>query len=459
MLQTWFTLLDLGISPALSREMARYVGGEHNPQSIRNLLRSIEISGFILACLIVLGLWGASSWLATDWLHPQKLSVNTIVHAFTIMGCVSGLRFIENIYRSGLVGLQRQVLLNVLMMLIATFRGLGAVFVLAFFSNSIQAFFIWQGMVSMVAVALFASFLHKSIPESDIKPRFSWTALRNVWRFAGGMLIIMVLATLLTQTDKILLSRFLSLEAFGYYMLASTVAGGLYMLPGPITQALYPKFTEFVTRGDNVSLVQIFHKGAQLISVFMGSVAMLLIFFGDVLLQLWTGSDKLVLNVAPVLSVLALGILLNGSMWLPGQMQYAHGRTKLGIYINGVAVVLLIPLLLWLVPRYGAIGAAWGWVLLNAGYVLVGTHFLFKRILPQEKWRWYWDDLFLPIMAAASTAFAVKWLCPSPVGIVEQVSLLLAAGVLIFFSSILTASHVKHQFSVSIKKAMHAIKT
>ena len=41
-LQAWLVLLDMGMSPTLSREMARFTGGHHSPQSIRDLLRTLE---------------------------------------------------------------------------------------------------------------------------------------------------------------------------------------------------------------------------------------------------------------------------------------------------------------------------------------------------------------------------------------------------------------------------------
>ena len=43
MLQAWLRLVDLGMRPAVLREMARFTGGEHDAESIRDLLRSIEI--------------------------------------------------------------------------------------------------------------------------------------------------------------------------------------------------------------------------------------------------------------------------------------------------------------------------------------------------------------------------------------------------------------------------------
>jgi cephalosporin hydroxylase len=41
-LQAWLRLLDMGLTPTMSREMARFTGGSHTVGSIRDLLRSIE---------------------------------------------------------------------------------------------------------------------------------------------------------------------------------------------------------------------------------------------------------------------------------------------------------------------------------------------------------------------------------------------------------------------------------
>ncbi|MEI6544407.1 MAG: hypothetical protein WCL60_12885, partial [Methylococcales bacterium] len=130
LLQSWLGLLDMGMKPTLSREMARATGGAHSAQSIRNILRSIEIITVAMASVISIGIMAVSVWLASDWLRTEKLPVATAAQAFTIMGIVTALSFIEGIYSSSLVGLQRQVLLNALSSATATLRGFGAVGVL-----------------------------------------------------------------------------------------------------------------------------------------------------------------------------------------------------------------------------------------------------------------------------------------------------------------------------------------
>ena len=63
------------------------------------------------------------------------------------------------------------------------------------------------------------------------------------------------------------------------------------------------------------------------------------------------------------------------------------------IGINLVAVALLVPAVFWAAPRYGAIGAAWVWVMLNVGYLIFMIYFMQRRILKTETWGWYRNGL------------------------------------------------------------------
>jgi len=94
-------------------------------------------------------------------------------------------------------------------------------------------------------------------------------------------------------------------------------------------------------------------------------------------------------------------------MFIPYQAQLAHGWTSLAIRINIVAVLTLVPAIFWATSRYGAEGAAWAWVSLNAGYVLIGIQFMYHKILQTEKWNWYKNDLIWPLGAAVISALIV----------------------------------------------------
>lgn len=454
LLQAWLTLLDMGMTPTLNREMARFTAGAHTPQSIRDLLRSLEIVCYCVASLIGMSIWAASGWLAADWLQADKLPLEVVAQAIAIMGVVAALRFVEGIYRGAILGLQRQVFFNVVNASLATIRAVGAIAVLVWISPTIEAYFVWQGVVSIISVAILAVAAHGSLPAAPKSAQFSRRALIEIRHFAGGMMATTFLALLLTQVDKIILSKLISLEAFGYYTLAGTVAAAIYLLITPITQAFYPRFTELVSKSEGQELVNAYHRSAQLVTVLAAPAAMMLIFFGENLLTLWTGNAILAHDVAPLLALLAAGTLLNGLMHIPYMLQLAHGWSSFAVRVNLVAVAILVPAILWVTPRFGAIGAAWVWVLLNAGYVLIGIHFMHLRLLSREKWKWYRQDVALPALSATLAALLCLWVHPGELSKWVELAWLLMSGALILAAAWHASSELTTWYRLLLKLKM-----
>jgi O-antigen/teichoic acid export membrane protein len=444
MMQTWLGLLDLGMRPTLGREMARFGAGAHDAQSIRDLLRSIELVVLALALPTALGIWAASGWLARGWLDVDRLPLDEVARAIALMGLVAVLRFAENVYASALVGLQRQVLQNVVTGAAATLRAVGAVAVLAWASPTVEAFFLWQGLVSLLTVGVLAAAVDRILPRSPRPARGSWTALLDIWRFAAGMMAITVLSLALTQVDKLLLSRTLPLETFGYYTLAGTVAASLYALTGPINAAFYPRFVELATQGGReAELRAAYHLGAQLVTVLVGGAAITIIAFAHPVMFAWTGDPALADRVAPLAALLTLGTMLNGLVNVPYQLQLAHGWTSLTIRVNVIAVAIIVPAILWLVPRYGAPGAAWAWVALNGGYVFFEVSVMHRRLLRGSAAAWYLRDVAIPLAAATGVAFLARLLLPDRLGRVSTAAALVVVGGAVLAAGVAAAPAVR----------------
>jgi O-antigen/teichoic acid export membrane protein len=456
-LQTSLGLLDVGMKPALGREMARFTAGAHDPQSIRDLLRSVEIIGAITSLGIALCIWAAARWLALDWITAKSLPTDVVAKSFTAMGLVIALRFIESIYVSSIVGLQRQVLESTVSSCMATARGLGAVGVLAWVSPTLEAFFVWQGIISLITVPILANIVYRQLPSAPRSGRFSWIAVTGIWRFATGVMAITLLALLLTQIDKILLSRLLPLKTFAYYALAGVLTSALHMLTSPISAAFYPQFTELATRDNSAKLSLAYHQASQLNAVVMGGAAVVLIIFPDSVLRLWTANSQLAFQVAPLLRVLAIGTLVNALMGIPYQMQLAHGWTALTIKINVIAVIVLVPAIFFFVPLYGAIGAAWIWLLLNVGYLVGDIYFMHRRLLPTEKWRWYGQDVAMPLLAATVTAILCRYAMPVQPSKLIEIGLLVLSSGFIVLSGAFICPLVRTQITKHVQAAVQHV--
>jgi len=398
LLQAWLSLLDMGMTPTLGREMARFIGGSHSPQSIRDLLRSIELIFLGMAILIAGGIFLGAKWIAANWVQAESLPVEVVTQAFMVMGLVAALRFVEGIYRSSILGLQRQVLFNAVNIMFSTLRAFGVLAILEFVSPTIEAFFLWHGFLAIVTTCIFALITYKNIGDKlGYKQKFSLEALERVKWFSLGIFSISILSVLSTQVDKIMLSKLLSLSDYGYYTLAAIIASAITMLTTPITQAFYPVFCELYDKKDNIEMANAYHKSSQMVSLFSGVFGIIIIFFNEEILAIWTHDIELARKVGPILMPLMVAGLINALLWIPFHAQLAHGWTKLSLIGSLIGVSVLVPILYWVVPQYGALGAAWTSVALYIAYFLISIQFMHRKILKDEKMKWYTNDTLLPL--------------------------------------------------------------
>lgn len=398
-LQAWLLLLDAGLTPAVSREMARFTGGQLSAQAVRYLLRTLEGFYAIIAALVVGAFTLASPWMASHWLTAKHLTVADTTWALVAMGVVLAGRLVEQGYRGVLRGLHHQVWLNGADAFLATFRWAGAAGVVAI-QPSLTAFFFWQVLASLLSLGVLSREARRILPPAPLAGRFDFRCLWRLRRFAGGMALVTLLALGLTQIDKLLLSALLPLDEYGVYMLAVTLAGGLSFLVMPATLAVGPRLAQLVAQGDEAGVADLFHKASQWVAAIIVPVALTMVLFSRDVLWVWTGDPVLADRSAPLLSLLALGTLLNAFMHIPYQTQLAYGWTGLAVRANAIAVAVLLPAIVISVPDHGAIAAAWIWCLLNAGYVALVPHFMHDKVLKGEKRVWYARSVIWPTTAA-----------------------------------------------------------
>lgn len=445
-LQVWLALLDLGFNATINREMARFSAGSQSAQQVRDLLRSMEVICTVVALLLAVLVAAGARPIGTHWLNAQALPLETVVGAIALMGLVIASQWLGTFYRSGLLGLQRQLWLSGTAAVAATVRALGSVAVLAYVSPTLTAFFLFQAAVSTAEAIAGRWYLLRALPRAPAASRFDASALRRVWRFAAALSMGAVLATLLTQLDKVLLARLLPLDQFGYFMLMVTVAGALSILTVPVHNIAYPRFAALLVGGDEATFAVEYHRFAQLMAVTVLPAGLMLAFFSSDIVYLWTGDEAATRAVAPLLSVWVAGTTLNALMHVPYMAQLAHGWTRLSLAVNAAAVALMLPALLVLVPRHGAIAAAWIWLAINAAYVIVTIPLMHRRILRLEQWRWYGQDVLAPLAAGALATIAMKALLPGAIGLAQVLAAALAVTLATGFATPLvrqlTAHHV-----------------
>jgi O-antigen/teichoic acid export membrane protein len=423
-LQVGISLLDVGLATTLNRELAMSGGrgrgaegrADDSARQQRDLVRTLEITYWVGALVVVALVELGASAIAGRWLHPDRLPTDTVENAIRLIGITIALQFPFTLYEGGLLGMGRQVTLNVLLIVGATLRFGAVVAVLVWVSPTIEAFFVWQVAVTALQTTAGGWLLWSSLPRAKSRPRFRRDVLAGVWRFAAGMAGITLSAVLLTHMDKLVLSKLLTLTDFGYYTLATVAAGVLYMLFLPLFQAVFPRFSQLFAIGDACALSELYHRSAQALGVLILPAATVLALFSHEIMLLWTRSPDAADATRVVVTLFAVGTALHGLMNVPYALQLAAGWTRLALYANLIAIALLLPAIVVLSARYGVVGAAVVWVALNAGYATIGVGIMHRRLLRGELGRWYVADVGLPLVASVVAAGAVRLAIPAPTG-------------------------------------------
>jgi len=409
-LQSVTSVLILGLGYTTNREIAIRVADDRRRSETRDLLRTVESIYWPIGIAVGSIIFLAAPLIARRWLKSDTLSTNVLQTAIALMGVTIALQWPYSMYENAMHGVQRFVEYNTIAASMQIVRGVGAVLVVWLWPT-ITAFFIWQLLIGGATAVVLAINAWKVMPEGP-RPVIRLHLLANAWRFAAGMMATVVLSTILVHADRIILSRVLSLESFGYYSVAAMVATGLSYLIGPISLTVLPRFTELLAKGRHEDLMRTYHLGAQLMTVLLVPVALVLSLFSYEVVTIWTRSPLIAERTSGLVPFLVLGTLLYAMIDIPYMMQLAEGRTRLAVRTNLAAVILYVPLLIFMVDRHGAMGAAISILSLQSARFLIWGFVVHNDTMPAEKWRWCFEDITYPALAAAAVTIAARMLLP-----------------------------------------------
>lgn len=377
MLQAVLGLLDAGISQALVREITvRLDSADGGRRSTAALLFGFERIYWLFAlcagCVTLL----LADTLARHWLNLAGLSVASGREAIYGAAAIFAVQFPGSAYRSLLVGAQAQVTLNGIMLGGALLRHAGGVIVVLVWPT-LTAYLVWHASIALLETLLRGRLAWRTLNVRRNRVKWEIQQLRPMWRSVAGMSGVTLLGALTVQMDKIVLSRMVTIEQFGYYTVAATVAAGMLQLVYPLVQAVLPRAIQL--RAEPAALRSLGIKLARLIGLLVGLGALLFIAAGEWLLGVWLRNPAVVAVVYPLLAVLLVGTALN-AFYNVGYINWiVHEKIRRVFQVNALALVLSVALIPPLVAWQGTIGAAFGWLAINLIGFLLSLEWLKRK--------------------------------------------------------------------------------
>ncbi len=396
-IQAIFFLLDMGLSATIQKELSIVDSNSAHSSKI-TLFFTLERIYYAIAVGIIFLMFFLikvfPSWFSFNAVLPSEIIEQAIIYIAILLA----VRFPIGYYSGALNGIQKQAELNLALVTTEILKFISIYIALVYFKGNILDYFIVQIIFNIVLIVVLFFQVRKYINvQPDIK-KFDWSSISSVWKYSVGMASISIVGMLITQVDKLILSRLVNLSDLGIYCLAFTIASLPTKIVGSVATAYFPKMVKEHSLGNWINLESIYLSVSQLVSILVIPISLMFILISKPLLVLWLGVNQDIEQLNRLIWVFTLGYMCNGLVTMPYYLQLTHGWTSLSAIKNIVALCILVPALILLSKYWGIYGASFVWLILNFSYLLFEVPIMHRRLHKHLLLRWYKYVVVVPLI-------------------------------------------------------------
>ena len=276
---------------------------------------------------------------------------------------------------------------------------------------------IGTALSGMVAFGLAWSLFRSAPPPIE----FSWRAeAKRLWNFAAPISAYDLLNAFIVRSDVIMLACFIgrapgvTLPTVGVYGLVVEVAGGLRKVNQIFNPIFAPVVAGMTQDGEQERAASAFSRVAQwMLWILLPALAVMAL-AGPLILGIYGPAFR---QGSVWLIIVALACGTNTFVGLAETVIMVQ-KPRLNLFNSSIACVVALGGNVWLIGRFGVIGAAFGILI---PYLVLGI-LRYRTLRSVFRWRNPWSDVGAPLLAAAIClvpALLLRW---ALVGLAGQVS-------------------------------------
>ncbi|MCL4262548.1 MAG: flippase [Anaerolineae bacterium] len=251
------------------------------------------------------------------------------------------------------------------------------------------------------AVVLIPSLIQLLRRTNLLSTRLSFLFMRHQLRLAPGFILISFFTAMDFQLDALIISFYLDETSLGYYGAAQIFVLGFLMMPAAFRTAIYPLMARYYHE-DSQKLALLYHRTNRYILAAVFPVCISVMVMAPWLIMLLFGEA-----FQPAISALQVMIwtVIFAFLTVPNaRLALVANRQSQAGWITGLSMTINLALNIWLIPRYGIVGAALGRTVTSFAffammYIYVQRNLLTDGILPL---------LWRPLVAS-SVMIVVLW--------------------------------------------------
>jgi len=390
------SLLDVGLTSTLSRELASDQNSKREKFAIFNTLETLYFF-VVIICITIIFL--SSNYISYNWINLSHVDYSTTSYLLKIVSFGIGFEIIFRFYLGGLLGLEKQVLANKFIVAWGILRN-GLVIFPIYFFKSLELFFLWQTFSVIIFVILIRFTLFKFLSEKNTTYnllKIDINILKNNFSFASSMFLIAFVAAINTQLDRIFLSKLLPLETLGFYTIAYSVASIIQVFVQSLNSANLPRITSLVTSNNDNKAVEIFDLFLKIIIIFIISFGSIMILYGEEIIFVWTNNLELASKTGIYIPYIIFGISAVALQGLFYNIAIANKFMTYNNIISTTSLFFTFPIYYFMIKNYGAIGAGLSFAITQS-IILIIYSFLINEKFIKKNLSAYLAILLKPIL-------------------------------------------------------------
>ncbi len=189
-----------------------------------------------------------------------------------------------------------------------------------------------------------------------IIPRYDWTLIKHASILAWPFTLAAIFARIYSYADTILLRSLVGVIAVGWYSIAYKITFAFQFIPLALVAALYPKLSEYYGKKDMHALEASLEQSLKYLLLIAMPIALGIATLARPIVLLVYGTEYL--NSIRPLQILIVSLIFSFASFPLGAYLNACNRAATQTLIVGAVLFSNIVLNLFLIPRFGVVGAA-----------------------------------------------------------------------------------------------------
>ncbi len=357
----YYGLLDLGVSSAVRRYVARYAARDDHDALNETIATAITL--FMGAGVLILAVSVFASGPLARFFRVRPAMVDDFRRVMILLGLAATVNLIGQVHRATIAAHELFVPRNIVMIGITVLRALLTV-------GTLRAGWGLAGVAISHLSADGAGFvlhlvlIRRLTPYVQLWPRcVRWGRLWKLLGYGLTMTVIVAAGMLQLQVAPLIVARFVSLEAVATYAVAALLIRYFANLIHAGMGVLHPRFAGLDGLDDMGRLRSLMVKGLWVSTMLSCAVGLSLLVLGPRFLDLWVGTRFTPDEMQTASAVLAL-LTVNGVLTLaqvPGDsVLYAMNRHRIFAVIMIVEAAINLVLSILLAVHAGTVGVAAG---------------------------------------------------------------------------------------------------